>query len=666
MSEELGAPPDQVTVVNETGLPDELVNGAVQDYFVEHSALAWGRQTTFQNYSGRGSMLARREYRTPTNVIDEIKLARDLAERDDDVAAAIGAMVATAFADGMENFHEDEKTVGLFNAAAREMNLDGVLKEFYREYLIAGSLTSVSLFTRENLEWSPASGESREDSIATPVSGVLHAENIRVIGDDTFGTAPLAYDPEDERLREWLRKYFSPETSPARKRQMGLENRVAANMFTGIVKPEEADEECGGYNGDELFFLNPRMVHRTTMPKGSWKYPRPLLTRDFALLEAKRLLNILDFALLQGGANFIVIVKKGTDERPATPTELASLGNIARSASKTGVIVGDHRLNIEVITPDLQELLNPEKRRLLGRKLASALLRIPEASVEQPGAEGMKTEVELLSRVITNDRHDIKRHIERFIYKEMVKRNKTTFTKGSPKVWFPKIVLQGTQFFTDYVLKLRDRGDIPRKWAVEAGGFDYESGVQQRQRELDAGDDETLAPAAVPFSSPEMGPQDNQEGRPKGAGPDSARPTKRIQKTPGESVRAYFDEEVDRVVRIGEVTQTILEEHGDYQLGRITSLEREALEKEEAIVRGGVMAVPVNLDVPTHEEKAARLRDGLSMIVGRRKTDGAFLAKVIVFREPEYSMEMAENAVARWGFPLQLLEEGDPPPPEDP
>ena len=45
------------------------------------------------------------------------------------------------------------------------------------------------------------------------------------------------------------------------------------------------------------------MVGRSTMPKGAWSYPRPPMTRTFALLEAKRLLNIMDLALLQGGSN---------------------------------------------------------------------------------------------------------------------------------------------------------------------------------------------------------------------------------------------------------------------------------------------------------------------------------------------------------------------------
>ena len=492
MVEAAGGPPDHVTVVNETDLPDALVTQAAQDYFIENASMAWAHNSTFQNYTGNGSMLSRREYRTPTNVIDEIRLARDLADRDDDVAAAIGSQIATAFESGMENFHEDEKTVGLFNSIAREANLDSVLKEMYREYLIASSVTTISLFTRQNLEWRPADGNVREESVAVPVVGILQAECIRVLGDDTFGTGTLAYDPEDQNLRSWLETFFNPQTTPAKKAEMGRQNRVAAAIFTGIVPQSLTPENEYPYYSGNLYYLNQKLVHRTTMPKGAWSYPRPLLTRNFPLLEAKRLLNILDFSLLQGGSNFIVVVKKGTDERPAQPAEMANLQNVVRAASKTGVIVGDHRLNIEVITPNLTELLNPGKRRLIGRKLAMALLRVPESGVEDPGSEGMKTEIELMSRVISGDRQDLKRHVERFTYKETVRRNKQVFTKGAPKLWFPKIVLQGSQYFTDYVIKLRDRGDIPRKWAVEAGGFDYEAGVQQRQRELDAGDDEVL------------------------------------------------------------------------------------------------------------------------------------------------------------------------------
>jgi hypothetical protein len=113
--------------------------------------------------------------------------------------------------------------------------------------------------------------------------------------------------------------------------------------------------------GQKVYRLNPTMCKRTTMGKGAWSYPRPLLTRNFPLLEAKRLLNVMDFALLQGGTNYIVVAKKGSDQIPALPEEIANLREVVKRASHSGVLIGDHRVSLEVITPDLTELLNPER-----------------------------------------------------------------------------------------------------------------------------------------------------------------------------------------------------------------------------------------------------------------------------------------------------------------
>lgn len=660
------SPPERGTIVNETDLPDALVEEAVKDYFVEHSSLAWGgASTTFQTYiANQGSLLARTQFRTPVNVIEEIKLARELAERDDDIGSTIGSMLAMAFADGMENFHEDEKTVAIFNAACREANMDLVLAELYREYLISAQINSVSLFTRTTLDYSlTGATRSRSASVAVPLIGVLPAENVRVLDNDMFRTGQLAYEPDNAQLAMWLEKFWNPNTSAATKHAMALEDRVAATLFTGPVDPEYIWDSGvdGTYGNCKLYVLNPRLVHRTAMPKGAWKYPRPLLTRDFALLEAKRLLNIMDYALLQGGSNFIVIAKKGTDQKPATPLELQNLKEVVRTASKTGVIVGDHRLTFDIITPDLKELLNPEKRKMLGRKLAMALLRVPEHPTENTGTEGGESDLEMLARTIQFDRHLIKRHVESGTYGEMVKRNGNVLA-GLAKLWFPKIILQGTQYFTDYVLKLRDRGDIPRAWAIEAAGFDYEAAVQQRRRELQSGDDQVLRPAAVPFSSPNAGPQDNNPGRTPG-GTDPQQPRRQITQTTGDTIRAIeepqgepiesiFEDEVERVVRMGTITRAILEEFPEFEIGRITGTERAMLPITGPERRGMSIFVPVNPEYECEEYQAIRLREGLSVILGERIGDRAKVAKLIVFREPEYATAAAEDTAIRWGYPM--------------
>jgi hypothetical protein len=649
---------DSVMVVNDTGLPDNLVEDSIADTFVENASLAWGRETTFQTYAQQGSMLARSSYSTPANIIDEIKLARELAERDDDVAAVLGQMVAIAFGEGMENHHRDEKTVALFNEICRNCDMDLALQELYRELLISSQINLTTLFTREQLEFSRGDSEIiTQEGVASPLVGVLPAENIRIIGNDMFRTGVLAYAPDNERLRAWLEKYFSERTSAAEKAAMGRADRVSANMFIGKVKISVAEQldisELPTWGG-ELYLLNPRMVTRTTFPKGARKYPRPLLTRNLALLEAKRLLNILDFALLQGGSNYIVVAKKGTDTHPAQGGEVANLGNVVRRASKTGVIVGDHRLTFEVITPELKELLNPEKRRLLGRKIVMAMLRLTEHGTEEGGAEGMKADDEMVARVVTSDRKIVQRLVERSVYRETAKRNPKVFKKGAAKMWFPKIILQGTQFFTDYILKLRDRGDIPRSWAVAAAGFPWDAAVEERRRELAAGDDDIMQPGSVPHSSPEAGPQDNNEGRPKGAKggsrQDPAKPKRKIGQNPGETIRAWMEPEIEDVVRMGEITYAILEDHPDRIVGRVTKTERAVLDSGQIIQRGQTLHVPVNEAYETKDEKAVRLRDGLSMIVGNRITDGAIVAKLLSFRDPDFTEDQAEELAIRWGF----------------
>lgn len=678
MAEELWTPPgvdlsrdlkpsDRGMIVNETGLDDGLVHDAVTDFFVENAGMGRGRSTDFQFYQQQGSMLARSEYQAPSSVLDEIRLARDLAEKDDDVRAAIGWSVASAFKDGMQNFHEDEKTVALFNEIAQNGNFDRALKEMYREYLISAQCNTVTLFTRTTLDYQLfGSDEIKSESVAAPLIGVLPAEQVRVLGNDMFGTGTLAFDPDSQTLRRWLDEYFDPGTSASRKHKMGMEDRVSAAMFTGKIDidPLSADVEDQPCFGNSLYTLNPNMVQRVTMPKGTWKYPRPPLTCDFALLEAKRLLNIMDYALLQGGSNFIVIAKKGTDKLPAEPEEVSHLKNVVRHASKTGVVVGDHRLQIEILTPDLKELLNPQKRRLLGRKLAMAMLRVPEHGTEEPGGEGMKAELTMMADVISSDRNDLKRHMTGNIYEQIRKRNPKLFTKGIPTLWFPKVILQDSNFFSDYVLKLRDRGDIPRRWAVEAAGYPYDAAIQERQREVDQEVDETMAPAAVPFASPEMGPQDNNEGRPPGAKTgqptnDPAKPKTIVQRNKGETIKAEFDPGLQKLVRSGVTLKALLEAYPDYEVGRVKSVERAAIEGGKPVREAALAMVPVNQDYDTRDEKALNLAPGLRVIVGTKRGGGAFVAKLLIFREPEFTTHDAEETAIRWGFPQVEIPEGD-------
>jgi hypothetical protein len=375
----------------------------------------------------------------------------------------------------------------------------------------------------------------------------------------------------------------------------------------------------------------------------------------------------MDFALLQGGMNFIVVAKKGTDERPALQPEIENLKQVVRTASRTGVIVGDHRLQFEIITPDLSELLSREKRTLLGRRIAMTMLGLPESGTDNSSSSAATAaELELMARVISSDRNDVRRHVENNIYEEAAKRNRE-LNSGVPRIWFPKIVLQGTNYFTDYVLKLRDRGDIPRKTAVEAAGFDWEAGVEQRKRELKDGIDDTMMPAAMPFQE-DGNPQDNNSGRPPGTSSangrpgsapsrprDGARPLRTVNRNAGETVKAVLDDGQTR--RIGERTFAILDEYPERTVGRLTKLERDALETNRPTTVGPLTFVPVNPGYEAGQIRAVRLAPGLSVLVGVRTRDDALVAKALCFRAPEFEQLDAEETALRWGFPIANWEQ---------
>jgi len=572
----------------------------------------------------------------------------------------------------MAHIHRDPVMASVFDEVAANCNLDEVWAELYREWLIASSLVTATVYTRESFSFVPdGETQQRTRDVIAPLIGVLPAEQIRVIGSDLFRTGQLALKPANGNQERYLRELHDPKTTEARRRVLRAQDPVLSALTIGRIEvPDqfpgswlsEADDPAVG---QDLYLLNPRLVHRSTMPKGAWSYPRPVLTRNFALLEAKRLLNIMDYALLQGGSNYLVIAKKGTDQKPAKQSEVDNLYGMIARASRTGVLVGDHRLDVQVVTPELTELLNPDKRNLLGRKLANAMLRVPELD-EDAGAEGQKTSVEIASRVITYDRKMLKRHVEK-IYAEVVKRNSTI---GAPaRIWFPKIILQGSQWFTDYVLKLRDRGDISRKTAVGAGGFDYEAEVARRR--IEKPDDKIMVPAAVPFDSPNRGPQDNGAGRPRGASngngsnrPQQAaagRPRRVIGRNAGETVTAMFEEGIGSF-RMGEVTHDVLEEYAaTSEIGRTTAFERSAIDAIEdgdfnVRTEGPITVIPVNEEhADLVDLRAVRLAEGLSVLVGSTRDD-ARVARAFVFRRPAFDELAAQQFVLDLGFQVQHAE----------
>jgi hypothetical protein len=311
-------------------------------------------------------------------------------------------------------------------------------------------------------------------------------------------------------------------------------------------------------------------------------------------------------------------------------------------------------------------MLSAERRNLIGRRIAMALLRKPENVTEDAAATGAETEIEWISRVITDDRNDIIHHIEDHVWEPTV--NANAMIDESPKIWCPKIILNGSQFFTDFVIKLRDRGDIPRKYAVEAAGYNFEAAIAERKFELDHGVDDVLIPAPVPYTVPAgvadklagpepkpggagNGPQDNNAGRTPG-GVDNRAPVRVITRNTGETVKAWREALDGEVYRMGEITRGVLKTFEDSaEVGRMTREEQRSVRATEIAAVGPLTIVPVNVNEELADFKIVRLHKGASMIVGVRE-DGAAMARCLTFRRPDFDEVAAQETAMSWGFPV--------------
>jgi hypothetical protein len=669
-----GSRATRAIIDNRTDLPDHEVRGYIEDRWTELGGLQYATPNSFQMYANaQGSLLARTPYRTPQTVNQEIELARSLAESDDDAAAAIGLCLALAYGEGVQNHHRDEGTVELFNQmmGAKGLDLEAALEELHREFLIGGSVTSLTLFTRQRMSYFPMrSVEAVQAQLQVPRIGILPAEGIRVISNDILGQGRLAFFVGlSTPLKLWLDEYFSASIRPERKAFMAMEEPVAAQLFVGKYTIPWDDGDISS-RGREVFILNDKMVHRTSMAKGALPYARPPLTANFALLEAKRLLNIMDHALLVGGTNYIIIAKKGSDGLPAQQPEIDNLRNQITHASRSGVLVGDHRLNIEIITPDLKELLNPLKRKLLGRKIAMRLLRQVEQVTSDAGTQGALNELEFIARVIGADRRRMIKHVDASFYEETANRNRSTFKEGAPTIAAPKLILANVKDFWANVLQASDRGLLPHRYVVETLGFDYQAALAERERELARGDDEVLVPGSVPFSSTEAGPQDNGPGRPRGTssnngsgrdvpgqGRDPFAPRHVIKRTAGETITAMVEN--NEVTYIGATTRALLEQYEPDELafGYVVESEREAIEANQTMRAANSVIVPVNPRLRCNEYRTVKLADGLRMVVGRHIGDDAMVARALRFTEPHFDLRQASEYALRWGFVSEPLVE---------
>lgn len=546
--------PGQGTIayVDEVGLPEGTLEAVKAHQDISNAIETWTRSLSNEG-SGAATnrpsydLFKRNRYHSVDNIFRSIELCSAAVENDDVLSGLCDVSEGIAIQKmKFEMYDEDQQDV--WNQIARDLDMDSRLREIWRELFKVSQVyvavewdyrnytvrTKPDLEQKRSLLKKSAKGPGRgnrnrkkEFRIFCPTGlSILDPVKVVPVGNMMFGRERFAYIAD---------KGESGAIHAA------VTGEVVDDMVMRLIErkyePTASEKQSLGELGiptDRLWLFRANSVFRHSMTRSQYeRFSVPRLKSVLPLIDMKQHLREADRAALVGNTNFIVVIRKGTDKLPARAKELESLQEQARVIARVPVIIGDHRLSVDIVAPPMDNTLDASRydtidSRLVFRGLGSFA---PSSGGGGGGSLGggssQVKEVSLVvSRGFENRRHQIGRALERALFRMTVDAN-DELTETPSLVFSPRrISLDINNDIVQAVLKLRDRGELSRGTALEELDYDQEVEAIRRVREEEEFDDIFLT--HVPFDSPSNTvpgaggktankPNDTDGGRPKGS-----------------------------------------------------------------------------------------------------------------------------------------------------
>jgi uncharacterized protein YehS (DUF1456 family) len=499
-------PPDELTASLEGGL------GARLDRQVYRALASWAEDSQGSMRNRRG-IFHRDKYVTPGEVYKQMAVATD--SLDDDVVGNVADVSeAMAFQKVTFETQDDKDQENVWHQIGEDIDLDAFVRRMWRELFTVSQCYPVKWWGQKTYrvdEKREKRKARKEYNIEVPVAlGLLDPTRVVPVGLDPFGNNSLAWIvSSDEEMQGYSNDEFM--------------NR----LFLGPYEPSayEAQQlEKEGVEVDKLMLLNPAYVWSHTLTKSPYeRWSRIRMKSVFPLLDLKHQLREMDRAWLLGGINFIVLVTRGSDQQPTTKTEVEATAAQVRGQSRSPIIVSDHRISIEIITPDIQHVLDDEKWDVLDQRLMGRLWGMFVLPNDTGNRETSMTMGRVIARGLASRRHMIRRSIEENVIRPTYENqaNKEagfgakTFLEFAPR----RMELEFDPAVVNMIQQLRDRGDMSRETVLTEFGFDQALEASRREYEDEKYED-VFKPVNVPFDSPNKGNPDQsgrQGGRPPGS-----------------------------------------------------------------------------------------------------------------------------------------------------
>lgn len=504
MDRENGAQP---MVINDSGIETKSVYDALMGNHPEVAALIKWTVSTQGDYgrARQGGLFQRDRFVTPTRVFDQFRVAKDAAETDDVVSGVLESTEALAF-NRISFASVDEDEEDIWNQIAFDIDLESRVRELWRELFTASQVYGLTWWGQKSYKVRGHSdkGVKRKrvlNNLTVPLGlTILEPTKVVPVGNLMFNQEALAYIADRTEVDMLDAAVLNdPEADP-----------VSRQIIVAKYAPPDYERRNlakEGINADWLYILNPKNVWRHTLTRPQYeRFARVRMVSVYELLDLKHQLRQMDRAHLIGGTNFIILIKKGSEHFPAKPEEIDQLKTQVTTVARVPILVGDHRLSVEIVTPKTDNTLSADKHSMLDARITTRLYQmfLIHGGSGTPRSDDSVKLAKVIARGLESRRYMLKRAIERSIVAPCVDANPGLEFYPSLRFHPTRIELDFDAATVQFLLDLRDRGDLSRDSILNELDFDQEDESIKRQRE--ARDyDSIFVQTNVPFSAPGPG-----------------------------------------------------------------------------------------------------------------------------------------------------------------
>lgn len=542
-----------IAYVNEAGVPDDVVEAIKGSQEIASAIERWSRSLASGPATRSWDLFNRTAYQHNNQLFATFGACARAVENDDILSTLADTVERLAITHTKFEMQDDDQE-DCWNQISDDLRLETRFREIFRElfkisqvyvgvwwekktYTVRTKPTQDDFNIQPPLPPDPITGlvpdqpeppkkkkgnrqRKKQFAIMAPTAfTVFDPTKVIPVGTLMFGRERFAYCASRGEHQAFTRVFS--DTEP-------LVDETVLKLIEGRYKPTEEERAfctANEIDPDALWLFKKGTCFRHTLTRPQYqRFADVRLKSVLELLDMKAHLRASDRSALIGATNFIVVIRKGSDKLPARQAEIENLQEQAKIVARMPILVGDHRLQVDIVTPSVDHTLDEARyntldNRLIFRSLTSfSLPRNAGGSGTQGGGSGGSDISRVVGRGLESMRAELITTIKLQVFQEALDRNPSVLTEMPDMAFTPRTVsLDLSTDIINAMLKLRDRGDISRQTVLEEVGFNQDVEALRRSRERTVHD--AVFTSIVPFSSPSATPfsTGSTGGRPTGS-----------------------------------------------------------------------------------------------------------------------------------------------------